>query len=231
MAMNYDIFVATIANLSALDPASPEFVQIMPQVIAYAEDRIYRELDILNGVSVNTSRTLVPQDRSFTLPPAPYGNYLTVQGINLLYGTDLQRRQLQPVSMSFLNAVWGSVTNSSIPEYFSMVTQNTMIVGPWPDAAYIVEVIGTYQPAPMSDTNKETFLTQYLPDLLLAAGMVFFSGYMRDFGAQTDNPQQAQSWESQYQTLFKSANMLELRKKWAGPGWTSLSSIPITPTR
>jgi hypothetical protein len=83
----------------------------------------------------------------------------------------------------------------------------------------------------MSVTNPVTFLTQYLPDLLVAAGMIFASGYMRDFGSQSDNPQQSNSWESQYQTLFKSANLLELRKKFAGPGWTSLSSLPIAPVR
>ena len=66
---------------------------------------------------------------------------------------------------------------------------------------------------------------------MVAAMMIFMSGYMRDFGSQADNPQQANSWESQYNNLFKSANLLELRKKFAGPGWTSLSSLPVTPVR
>jgi hypothetical protein len=231
MALDYNSFVSTVANIMATDPTTPEFVQILPQAIAYAEDRIYRELDILDSVAINATTTFTPNNRNFTLPPAPYGAFLTLTGINVLYGNGPQRQQLQPVAMSYLNAVWGSPTGATLPEYFSMVRQDLIQVGPWPDQAYVVEVIGTFQPEPMSATNPTTFLTTYVPDLLIAGGMIFLSGYMRDFGSQADNPAQAQSWSSQYDVLFKSAMLLELRKKFAGPGWTSLSSVPVTPTR
>jgi hypothetical protein len=231
MALDYNSFVSTVANIMATDPTTPEFVQILPQAIAYVEDRIYRELDILDSVSINNSSSFTPNNRNFTLPPAPYGAFLTLTGVNVLYGNGPQRQQLQPVAMSYLNAVWGSPTGATLPEYFAMVRQDLIQVGPWPDQAYVVEVIGTFQPEPMSATNPTTFLTTYVPDLLIAGGMIFLSGYMRDFGSQADNPAQAQSWSSQYDVLFKSAMLLELRKKFAGPGWTSLSSVPVTPTR
>ena len=231
MALDYNTFVSTIANITALDPTSPEFVQIIPQAIQYAEDRIYREIDALDTVYVNSSTTLTVGSRNFTLPSAAYGNYLTIQGLNILYGTGPQRQVLQPVALSFLNNVWGSPTGATLPQYFSLVTQDTVVVGPWPDQGYLVEVIGTYQPEPMSLSNQTTFITTFLPDLLIAAGMIFMSGYMRDYGAQADNPAQAQSWENQYGVLFKSANLLELRKKFAGIGWTSLSSLPVVPNR
>lgn len=237
MALNYTDFVATIANITTLDPTQPEFVQILPQAISYAEDRIYREIDLINTVYVNDTATLTQNVREFTLPTAQDGihgatPYLTVQGINVLYGTTpVQRKQLQPVSMSFLNSVWGSSQITALPEYFAMVRQDTLIVGPYPNSSYGVEVIGTFQPIALSADNPQTQLTIYLPDLFIAAAMIFMSGWQRDFGSQADNPQQAQSWESQYQSLFKSANLLELRKKFAGPGWTSLSSVPVTPMR
>ena len=230
MAMNYQSFVDTIANLSALDPTTPEFIQIMPQVIAYAEDRIYRELDALDTVW-SSSTNFVPNDRRFVTPPTPYGNYLTLTGVNVFAGWPIQRVVLEPVSVSYLNYVYGTAATAGVPRYFAMLRQNEVLVGPYPDQDYQVEVYGTYQPAPMSEDNPTTFLTEYLPDLLVAAGMIFFSGYMRDFGSQADNPQQAQSWSNQYDMLFKSANLLELRKKFAGPGWTSLSSLPVTPVR
>jgi hypothetical protein len=231
MAMDYNTFVATIANITALDPTQPEFVQILPEAIAYSESRIYREIDLINTVYINASSSLTALNRSFTLPSAPYGNFLTVQGINILYGSGPQRQQLQPVAMSYLNAVWGSPTGAALPEYFAMVQQDVLQVGPWPDQSYLVEVIGTFQPEPLSATNTQTQLTIYLPDLFIAGAMVFMSGYMRDFGSQSDNPAQAMSWSNQYDLLFKSANLLELRKKFVGVGWTSLSSIPVVPTR
>ena len=51
-------------------------------------------------------------------------------------------------------------------------------------------------------------------DLLIAASMVWVTGYQRNFGAQGNDPQYASSWEGQYQIAFKSANVEELRKKW-----------------
>ncbi len=231
MALDYNTFVSTIANITALDPTAPEFVQILPQAIQYSEDRCYRELDLLDTVYVNSSTNLTANNRNFTLPSAPYGVILTLQGVNILYGTGPQRQVLQPVALSFLNNVWGSPTGASLPQYFSLVTQDQMVVGPWPDQPYVTEVIGTYQPQPLSATNTTTLLTELVPDLFTAGAMIFMSGYMRDFGSQTDNPAQAQSWSNQYDVLMKSAMLLELRKKFAGPGWTSLSSVPVTPTR
>jgi hypothetical protein len=55
----------------------------------------------------------------------------------------------------------------------------------------------------------------------MAASMVFGSGYMRNFGAQADNPQMSQSWETQYQLLKQSANAEAARQKFAGWDWTA----------
>lgn len=231
MALNYSSFVSSVANILATDPTTPEFIQIIPQAIIYAEDRIYRSLDLLDTVFVNTSANLTPKNRNFTLPLAPNGVFLVINGINLFYGVGPQRQQLQPIAKSFLDSVYGSPNNATLPEYFAMVTQDTVVVGPYPDQPYQVEVIGVFQPAPLSPTNPSTILTQLVPDLFLAAALIFMSGYTRDYGSQSDNPAQAQSWSAQYDVLFQSAMLLELRKKFSGPGWSSLSSVPVTPTR
>jgi len=66
----------------------------------------------------------------------------------------------------------------------------------------------------------------------MAASMVFGSGFMRDFGSQTDDPQQSGSWETQYQALLRSADVEELRKKYQSQGWTSAKPSQIaTPPR
>lgn len=235
--MDYGEYIDQISNLMAADPATVEFQTMVKGMIPYAEDRIYRELDLLNTTVVNSANSFTAGSRSFTLPTnGANGIFYTVTGINVITPAGVApdsgtRNQMAAVSMDYLNAVWNSATGAGVPQEFAMVNQFTIMVGPWPNANYVVEVIGTIQPAPLSDTNTTTFLTQYLSDLFVAASMVFASGYMRDFGSQSDNPQQAQSWESQYQTLLKSAMMLELRKKFAGPNWTPFSSIPISPTR
>jgi len=55
---------------------------------------------------------------------------------------------------------------------------------------------------------------------------VFGFGWQRDFGAQSDNPQTAQSWENQYQTTKQGVNIEELRKKAASASWSPYIPTP-----
>jgi hypothetical protein len=230
MAMDYDSYVASLANLMAADAASPEFQIFLPDCIYYAEKRIYRELDLSSTVYV-ADKNLTAYDRLFAFPPAAYGSFITALGINIIIPNLPQRIQLQPVSISFLNSVYGMPNTAGVPKYFGMLTQDTAYLGPYPDKNYIGQVIGTYRPEPLSPLNKTTYLTEYLADLFLAASCIYGFGYMRDFGGQSDNPQSAQSWEAQYQLLSKGANLESLRQKFAGPGWTSLSAVPVADSR
>ena len=106
------------------------------------------------------------------------------------------------------------------------------LFGPTPDQAYAVHVTATTRPAPLSATNSTTWLSLNVPELMVAAGMVFAAGHMRDFGAQSDNPQMAQSWETQYGNLMKSANVDSLRMKFQSVAWSAQIPSPIaTPPR
>jgi hypothetical protein len=119
-------------------------------------------------------------------------------------------------------------TAPSIPTMFAMLTQNNVkgqttdvLVGPAPDDTYNVEVIGTVNPTPLSADNTTTYLTLYLWDLFVAASMVFMTGFQHNFGSQSDDPKMAQSWENTYQTLFKSADLVDARQRFAAASWTS----------
>lgn len=236
MSYDYTTYVSAIANMMAVSSDTPQFQNMLPRMIEYSEQRIYRELDLLNTVNRNDSVSLVTGSRNFTLPTTTNGNYITVQGINVVTpantaADDGTRIALQPTTRDYLDMVWNAAGTTALPIYFALIDQFTGIVGPWPNATYRIEVIGTIRPNPLSASNTTTFLTQYLPDLFLAASMIFASGYQRDFGSQADNPAQAVSWENQYEKLFASANNEELRKKFCGPGWTSLSTIATPPNR
>lgn len=228
--MDYQSYVASLANLMATDSTTPEFQIFLPDCITYAEKRIYRELDVVDTIWTS-STTTTPGTRVVIPPPALYGSYITLVNVCILTADPNKRYNLQPVTISYLNYVWGTPNSSGIPKYFAPYRQDSFYVGPWPDQAYTVEVQGTYRPEPLSAAHPNTFLTQYMPDVFLAASMVFASGYMRDFGSQSDNPAQAQSWEAQYQQLAKGAMMESLRQKFAGPAWTSLSAIPVAQER
>jgi hypothetical protein len=64
------------------------------------------------------------------------------------------------------------------------------------------------------------------------ASMIYMSAYQRNFGRISDDPQMAQTYESQYQALLKGATMEEFRKKFQASAWSSLTPSPVaSPTR
>lgn len=231
--MNYTDYVATVANLLVVPTTDANFVQILPSIINDAEQRIYRELDLLDTIVRDTSGTLTANSRNFTFPQ----HVVVSESLNVFSpaGTQTTRNQLVPVAREWLDAVWGnevSTTTPSIPQYYAMITDQTIIVGPPPDATYTMEVVATIRPTPISAANPTTYLSLYLPDLFVAESIVFGYGYLKDFGAATDDPRAAITWESHYKSLWESANTEENRKKYAAQGWTSKQPSNIsTPTR
>lgn len=93
---------------------------------------------------------------------------------------------------------------------------------PAPDRAYGAEIFGGVEPEILSERNPETLLSRYYSELLIAACMVYLTGYQRDYGAASDDPQRAVSWESQYQTLRDSIALELKRARGEGPGFTAL---------
>lgn len=234
MALTYNTFTTSLANLLVVPVSDPGYVEALPNIIDDLEQRLYRELDLLNTTTRNSASALVSGNRNFTVP----GDFITVDEINVITpaGTtdpDLgTRNPLLPSTKEMLDMLYPSSAGAAVPQYFGMITQSSIVVGPWPDAAYQVEVVGTTRPEPLSASNQTTILTTLLPDLVIAAGMVFACGYQQNFSAQGDNPQSAVSWESHLQLLLKSATVEEARKKFTAEGWSSEQPAPLaTPPR
>lgn len=226
--LTYTQYVDQIANLAIVPTSDPNFQILIPQMITYAENRIYRDLDLLSTVQPYNQASTASGVRTTTIPQ---GTFVTIQNVNIL--TDgTTRNPLLPVTKEFLDATWGSPNTATQPKYFALLNDTTLIFGPWPNAIYPLEIIGTIRPDSLSSSNTTTFISLYLPDLFIMASMVFISAYQRNFGRQSDDPQMAMSYEAQYQTLLKGATVEEFRKKFESSGWTSMSPSPVAaPTR
>lgn len=223
MSYTYASYTAALQTLVASTPVDVPFNTILPSCIDWAEQEIYRELNLLYATQGDYSIILTPGQRQQAIPNSfvviDQVNALTPAGSNAVNGT---RSPVTPTSLAALNFMWpggGAVTG--VPQDFAMLDQWTMILGPQPDAAYMMEVIGTFRPAPLSASNTSTFLTDRLPDLFLAASMVFFSGYMRNFGSQASDPQMGMSWQQQYDKHLASAMLEENRKRFWASSWSS----------
>lgn len=205
--------VETNIPLTGVD-ANAGFVAILPTIIDQAEQQIYRELDLLATIVRDTSGMTTANTRNFTLPSA-LGRFVVLESINII--SNDQRYPLTKISREVMDNIWPSdAGNGSLPAKWAPVTDQIIMFGPAPSAVLTVECIGTIRPTPLSASNTTTFLSQYLPDLFLAAAMVNASGYMRDYGAQADDPKFATSWGQRYAELLPSAKNEEMRRKFQG---------------
>lgn len=235
MALTYTTYVSQISTLTNIPSTDTDFQTILPGCIDYAEGRCYRDLDIFVANVRDSSASTTASVRNFNLPTS-VGTFIIVDGINVITPASTApeggtRIPLQPVSRDFLDMAWPSATGATVPQYFAYLTNNTylsggaaqsqVILGPWPDDTYRIEVIGKITPTPLSASNPNTYLTDYLPDLFLSCSMIFMSGFMRNFSAQADDPKMSSSWEQQYMTLLQSASTYEARKRWSGASWSS----------
>lgn len=236
MSLTYNTFVSSLANMLVIPPTDANYLAAIPNIIDDSEQRLYRELDLLNTIVRDTGGSLTANSRSFALPQTS-GRFVVTESMNVFtpVGTTTNRNQLVPVSREFLDAVWGNeaaTTVPSIPQYYAMITDQQIIVGPPPDASYMMEVVGTIRPAPLSNSNQTTYLTLYLPDLFLCEALIFGYGYMKDYGGATDDPQSSASWSAHYRDLWQSANTEEQRKRYASQAWTAKQPASLaTPPR
>lgn len=199
--------------------ADPNFQTMIPNMLDYAELRIQRNLDLLDNTVRDSSGTLTPGSISFTLPTVN-GTFIVVNQLNVItpVGTSNAnsgtRNPLTKCSSELIYTLWPSSNGSTVPKYFAALDQDVMLVAPFPDAGYNVEVVGTQRFQSLYISQTTSVLSVFFPDLLIAASMVFASGYQQNYGAAgVDNPGQGTNWESQYTGLLKSAVTEEARKR------------------
>jgi hypothetical protein len=228
-------YVQQIAEMAVVDQTDANYLAILPAMITYAENRMYRDLDFMFTSTSITGYTITNGSRQITIPE---GTIVVSEQINVITPAGQSnpdagtRNPLLPTTKEYLDAVYGSSSYTGIPQYFVPFNDNLFLVGPFSDATYFVEIVGTYRPASLSSTNTTTFISLYLPDVFIMASMIYISAYQRNFGRQSDDPQMAQSYEAQYQALLKGATIEEARKKSEAAAWSSQAPAPVaSPSR
>lgn len=234
--MNYAELYTYLTTLLQINTEnSTDFDSILPLGILDGEGRIYREMDFLAASVLDATASFTPNNRNLTLP----ATIIICQGISAITPAATTpangvRHALEPVTLDFLDYIWNKelgTGSTGVPQYFTMQSATIAMVAPTPDAAYVAEVNGIIRPAPISVSNPTTYISLTYPDLLVAAIMVFLTGYQRDWGAQSDDPKMAMSWESHYQAAKQFVMVEEQRRKFQGPGWNAYPPSPLTTTQ
>lgn len=235
--MDYATLNIYLQTLLVDQAPSTDYTTILPAAIQDGEQRIYRDLDFLATRTVNSGSAFTPGSRTFTLPTSP-STILVLQGVAAISPAATQpsagtRNQLEEASLDFIDMTWPVEAQTALPDTWAMKDAANIVVKPTPDAAYVVELTGTFRPNPISTTNPTTYISLVYPDLLVNACMSFLMGYQRDFGPQglVAEGQGAQSWEKKYQDAKTSALEEEQRRKSSATGWSPFSPTEATPAR
>src|SRR5215468_4576754 len=150
--LNYTTFVTRLANMFPISSADANFLTFVPDNINYTEQRIYRELDLVAVQETDTSGTTSSGNRNFNLPTS-VGTFITVDQINLISPAGSlssvgSRQPLMAVSPEYIDLTYPSGTLSTgQPRFYARRNDTTVILGPSPDGAYRMEVIGIQRPA------------------------------------------------------------------------------------
>jgi hypothetical protein len=240
--------VATTAETAGVYAfVDPPLQTALPQALNYAELRIQRDLDFLQARSANTY-TLTAGSGLF---PVPINDFLALETLEITQNsgsTVVNATPLIPVSKEFIQNCYAGAASAGMPRYFAMYgdtfgdganTDINILFGPTPNFAYPLRVTGVirlpslakFATAGPADTSY-TYISQFLPDMLIMASMIYISAYQRNFSATSDDPAMGQSYEKQYQALRLGAIGEENRKKFLGSGFSSYSTpVSATPTR
>lgn len=247
VALTWNGYVAQVCNMAVvatttvsgvLQGVDPETNVLLPQACNYAELRIQRDLD-LNASLTSNAYTFTAGNNVLSIPVGDFValQTLSVSGVPLI-----------PVSKEFIQNVYGTNANPGSPQYFAPYggdmatagnTSNNFIVGPYPDSNYPVAVTGTirlpslYQSAttPLA-AAATTFISTWLPDLLIQASMIYVSEYQRQFSGASNDPDMPGSYELQYGNLLKGALVEEARKKFSASAWSAMSPpVVASPSR
>lgn len=231
--MDFATYVLTMQNMLAIDsPTEPNFVQILPTMIAFAENKIQADLDLIATVTTDTVQLRSGQ-RTADIPGCIY----IVNSVNLITPSATRpdsgaRNALQRVSVEAINWMWPDATYAAVPEIYAILNDRTAIFAPTPDAGYRAEFYGIHQLETISADNPTNWISINLPEMLIAASMIFGTGYQRDFGAMSEDPRASLSWEVEYQSLLKSQTVQSFRAYARSSAWQPFTPAPLaTPPR
>ena len=245
--MNYYEVVAYLKTLLEipLNDEDSNFTRILPLMFAYADGRIYRELDFLPTLTAQKD-ALVPNGRELQVPDTVI--VLRQLVIFTPFGVEVPtstRNIPDRVSPEFLDMCWPqSSFHRGVPQKYAIigfeglavnpnrqVLQQRLRLAPTPDKAYTCEYLGRIRPAILSPDNLQTYISVNYPELFCTACMVFGAGYQRDFGAQADDPQKAMSWDAQYNYLRAGIMLEAAQQRGEGPGWSAVPPAPAAQPR
>lgn len=135
--MTYAELIALVQDYLEDDDAT--FVAALPQIVKLAEERIYRSVQ-LQALQKNSTTTMTTGNQYLTLP----ADFWSPLELAVISGGS--QYFMYPKDVSFIRAAYPAVATTGRPRYYAMFDDETLILGPTPDADYSTEMHYIYKP-------------------------------------------------------------------------------------
>lgn len=212
--LTYDSLTTKL--LEYLNREGTNVVSSIPMFIMLGERRVSRDLNILGTLKYisgvfNTGGTPPPPPPDPRLPGilSKPDRWLKTNsffvGYNELNETGYNTmRPLLNRDNAFCFFAYPNANEKGLPKFYADYEYYQYLVVPTPDQDYTY-LISYYQvPELLDDSVSTNFLTDYDPDILIAAAMIEGCLYLKNF-------QWAQEWEKKYQNALQSMSVLNTR--------------------
>jgi hypothetical protein len=143
--MNYAQLTSLIQEYCQSTETS--FVANIPNFVQYAEERIYNTVQ-LPALRQNSTASTTLGNQYMALP----SDWLATYSLAVVDGSGDYQFLLNK-DVNFIRQSYPSASSTGLPQYYAIWDDNTMLLGPTPDAAYTLELHYYYYPPSIVDAG------------------------------------------------------------------------------
>lgn len=146
MVVTYTVSVNSPTNLWQLiqdycQNSEPTFLADIPTFVQLAEERVYNSVQI-PAIRKNQTGFMSLGNKYLTLPT----DWLATFSLSVIDPTSQAQTFMIDKDVNFIRESFPVPTSTGTPTHYGQFDQNTLILGPTPDAAYAVELHYYYYP-------------------------------------------------------------------------------------
>lgn len=170
-AYTYDSLVTALRNTT--EDQGSEYLAEIPRLIALAEDRVLRDLDLelFDDTATSTFNAGSPWlGKPQDMVALRYMQYTGAAGLALLV----------PKTMGYITTYWpDEAVTTATPKYYAEYSDQNWFIGGTPDDAYPVTIRYIKRPDGLSSAVQETWLSTHVGDALLYAALVASEQFLK----------------------------------------------------
>ena len=149
-------YITQISDMAVVEPTNSVFLEILPQMITYAENRIYRDLDLLITQGVR-NYTLTAGNNLLLIPD---NEFVTVQTL-AVNSSGSKFKALLPITKEYIRNVYDDISYTALPHYFAMYGGNIIPLTD-PTQSQVLYVRTNYLATAGQTTFSVTYIVGYV---------------------------------------------------------------------